>query len=294
MKFKEFLLASCQQVDACLEEILPPAAGQTAVLFEAMRYSIFAGGKRLRPCLFLATMEALGKKGKPYLPFAAALEMIHTYSLIHDDLPAMDNDDYRRGKLTCHKVFGEAQAILAGDALLTYAFNAMLRVRPIAPPAQLLAAMDEVAYSAGIKGMIVGQVADIAWEGRSLTLPELEFIDKHKTGALFQASILSAALLAEANATEMNALKEYALQIGLAFQIADDILDVIGDEKKLGKPIGSDAKNQKSTYASLFGLEKAQELAQQALMAAQTALAPLGEKAALLREAPEFFVNRES
>ena len=292
--FKEYLRSKKNQVEEALNVILPPAAGYGSVMFEAMRYSVFASGKRLRPCLFLATLEALGKHSANFLPFAAALEMIHTYSLIHDDLPAMDNDDLRRGKPTCHKVYGEAQAILAGDALLTYAFNAMLQVRPFTKEGLLLDAVDEVAASAGIKGMVIGQVADILWEGKVLSREEMEFIHLHKTGALFRASIISAAYLGEADEVQRVALTEYAYQLGLAFQITDDILDIVGDEAKLGKPIGSDAKNTKTTYPALYGLEEAKKLAFVAANRAKTALEPLGAKAEMLKNFPSYFVNRDN
>jgi len=292
---QEYLKAKAQAVDICLDELLPKANGEEKVLYEAMRYSVFAGGKRLRPCLFLATLEALGitETGK-FLPFACALEMIHTYSLIHDDLPAMDDDDFRRGKPSCHKAFGEAQAILAGDALLTYSFNAMLRLRPDTNAQSLLHAIDEVAWSAGIGGMVTGQVVDIIWEGKPLDLPLLQYIHKNKTGALFHASIISAAILAGADEREMAALSNYANHIGLVFQITDDILDVVGDESKLGKQVGMDARNNKTTYPSLLGLDKAREAALESVKAARDALLSFGERADILSQIPSFFLNRES
>lgn len=294
MRLEDYLQEKRLLIEGELDKILPPVQGYGSVLFEAMRYSVFAGGKRLRPCLFLAVMESLNGEGERFMPFACALEMIHTYSLIHDDLPAMDNDDFRRGKPTCHKAFGEAEAILAGDALLTYAFNAMIKVRPFCRAERLLDAIDEVAWSAGVNGMAIGQVTDILWEGKELILPELEFVHKHKTGALFAASIISGAILADADEEQLAALREYAHQIGLVFQITDDILDVVGDQQKLGKPIGSDAKNAKTTYASLFGLEKARELGQDAAERAQKALKPLGSKGALLEQIPPYFLVRDN
>lgn len=293
MSLAQFLSTGKQEVEAALERILPKAEGDGAVLFESMRYGVFAGGKRLRPCLFLATVDTFGGDRAALLDFAAALELIHSYSLIHDDLPAMDDDDYRRGKPTCHKIFGEAQAILAGDALLTYAFQVMAGLKDRVPPGPLLAAIAEVSRCAGVYGMVLGQVADIAWEGEPLNLEQLQFIHRHKTGALFSASILSAAILCEANAAELEALRSYALQLGLAFQIADDLLDMHGDESKTGRPQGSDLRNHKTTYATLFGLEQAKRLAQTAAQAARDALAPLGARAGLLLEMPAFFVERE-
>ena len=293
MELSTFLQNKAAAVDGCLHKIIPEGEDQAEIIFQAMRYSIFAGGKRLRPALFCATLTALGKDDTELLPFAAALEMIHTYSLIHDDLPAMDNDDLRRGKPTCHKVFGEAQAILAGDALLTYAFNAMISVRHATDPKALLTAIDEVAYSAGVQGMIIGQVVDIAWEGEQLSEAQLEYMHRHKTGALFRASILSAAILAGASEEELAALAEYSGQIGLAFQIADDILDVTGNEASLGKPLGSDAKNNKTTYASLLGINKARKLGLAAANAAVAALAIFDERANILRQMAGYFIERD-
>jgi geranylgeranyl diphosphate synthase type II len=293
MELSIFLQNKAAAVDGCLHKIIPEGEDQAEIIFQAMRYSIFAGGKRLRPALFCATLAALGKDDTELLPFAAALEMIHTYSLIHDDLPAMDNDDLRRGKPTCHKVFGEAQAILAGDALLTYAFNAMISIRHATDSKALLTAIDEVAYSAGVRGMIIGQVVDIAWEGEQLSEAQLEYMHRHKTGALFRASILSAAILAGANKEELAALTEYSGQIGLAFQIADDILDVTGNEASLGKPLGSDAKNNKTTYASLLGIDKARKLGLAAANAAVAALAIFDERANILRQMAGYFIKRE-
>lgn len=289
---KEYMQIKKDLIEQGLSDLLPEGGGYGSVLFEAMRYSIFASGKRLRPCLFMATLETLGRQAENYLPFACALEMIHTYSLIHDDLPAMDDDDLRRGKPTCHKVFGEAQAILAGDALLTYAFNAMLKVRPYAETEKLLDAIDEVAWSAGIKGMVLGQVADILWEGQALDPAQMEFIHLNKTGALFRASIVSGAILGGAAPDKLAALTEYAYQLGLAFQIADDILDITGDPNRLGKSVGSDAKNQKTTYPSLYGMAKAQELGAEAVKKAKEALCPLGETGELLKLFPDYFISR--
>jgi len=295
MDLQKYLKEKGQAVDACLDELLPKAGGEEKVLYEAMRYSVFAGGKRLRPCLFLSTLEALGisETGK-FLPFACALEMIHTYSLIHDDLPAMDDDDFRRGKPSCHKAFGEAQAILAGDALLTYSFNAMLKLCPDTNAQSLLHAIDEVAWSAGIGGMVTGQVVDIIWEGKTLDLPQLQYIHKNKTGALFHASIISAAILAQASEREMAALSTYADHIGLVFQIADDILDVVGDEAKLGKQVGVDARNNKTTYPTLLGLDEARAAALESVKVAEEALSVFDERASVLSQIPSFFLNREN
>ncbi|MCL2817475.1 MAG: polyprenyl synthetase family protein, partial [Clostridiales bacterium] len=227
MDIAKYFSEKAGEVNACLDELLPRPNGERKedVLFEAMRYSVFAGGKRLRPALFLAVLRLFGLENKAYLPFACGLEMIHTYSLIHDDLPAMDNDDLRRGRPTSHKVFGEAQAILAGDALLTHAFCVMLKAAVAAQPQRLLAAVDYVAWQSGIGGMVAGQSADIVCEGRELSEEELRYIHERKTGALFCASVVSAALLAGAREEEIASLSAYAQKLGLVFQIADDILD---------------------------------------------------------------------
>jgi len=298
MKLKDFMTTAAARTEACLEGILPPPNGPETKLLEAMRYSVFAGGKRLRPALFLATLQTLSAgleaEEETYLPFAAALEMIHTYSLIHDDLPAMDNDDWRRGRPTCHKAFNEATAILAGDALLTHAFAVMLRLKKLVSPQRLLQATQEVALSAGIMGMVAGQTMDLALTGQEVTSQQLRYMVQQKTGALFSACVLSAAYLAGAKQNELNALRVYSERLGLTFQIADDILDIAGDQNKLGKPIGSDAKNRKTTFATLLGQEQAQQWARQMSMEATQALAPLGEKAALLRQFPEFMLHRDN
>jgi len=277
-----------------LENIFSPSKRPEEVLYQAMNHSLLAGGKRLRPALHLATAEALGKDSKKYISFACALEMIHTYSLIHDDLPAMDNDDWRRGKPTCHKAYGEANAILAGDALLTHAFVLMLTSASNGfAPQLVLEATKKVAWAAGLQGMIVGQVLDVNAENKNLNITEMQYIHKHKTGALFAASVLSAAILAEANEAQMAALQEYCYNLGLAFQITDDILDVVGDEAKLGKPIGSDDRNHKATYPALVGIEKSRQLAAAAAAAAAQALNPFGQDGAMLAELPEYLLSRE-
>jgi geranylgeranyl diphosphate synthase type II len=293
--FESYLTERVKLVNDKLNELLPLPDLKPEVLFQAMRYSVFAGGKRLRPVLFLAAVEAVGEDSESLLPFACALELIHTYSLIHDDLPAMDNDDFRRGLPTCHKKYGEAQAILAGDSLLTYAFNLMLKLRENkVMPERLLEAIDEVAFGAGVKGMIVGQVVDIEAENREISLEELKFIHRYKTGALFRAAIRSGAILAGAKKTQLVALTGYAEQFGLAFQITDDILDVIGDEKKLGKPVGSDANNKKATYPALIGLEKAKIQASEAVERAIKSLDIFNSTADPLREIAKLVITREN
>ena len=260
-------------------------------LAESMRYSLMAGGKRLRPVLLMEAAEAVGGRGEDYIHAACALEMIHTYSLIHDDLPAMDNDDYRRGKLTNHKVYGAGIATLAGDALLTLAFEVILRQK--ADSETLCRVIREISQAAGPDGMVGGQAIDMESEGKSITMDELRKMHMGKTGALFRAAIRSGAILAGAGEKELNALTRYAEAFGLAFQITDDILDVIGDENEIGKPVGSDERNHKSTYVTLTSLEKARQLAKDAVDEAVLALEPFGDKAWFLKELVEFLISRK-
>ena len=262
-------------------------------LDEAMLYSLKAGGKRLRPILLMATAEALGVKGYNYLPVACGLEMIHTYSLIHDDLPCMDNDDYRRGKLTNHKVFGEAMAVLAGDGLLTLAFEVMLEQKNVKPEA-LIETVREMAMCAGNFGMAGGQVLDLEAEHKEISAEELRTLHAAKTGALFIAAVRGGAHLAGANDQELLALTKFADLLGLAFQITDDILDVTGDEKTLGKPVGSDEKNHKTTYVSLYGLAAAQELAKKTVDEALGCLEMFGERADALRGIAKMITDRKA
>lgn len=269
---------------------------------KAMSYSLFAGGKRLRPVLVMAAAECCGLPGRKVLKTAAALEMIHTYSLIHDDLPAMDDDDLRRGRPTCHKVYGEAMAILAGDGLLTLAFEAAALAAAKAgldgpQTAELIRA---VARGAGTQGMVGGQVADLESEGRLRQgAPRarglgstLSFIHLHKTAALIVASVEAGAILARAPRAERAALSRYGRALGLAFQIADDILDVVGDKKKLGKK-GSDRDNGKLTFVSLYGLEGARRRAERMSRQARRALAPFGAKASVLADLADYVIARD-
>ncbi len=259
---------------------------------DAMEYSLMAGGKRIRPILLMATAEALGSKGYNYLPVACGLEMIHTYSLIHDDLPCMDDDDYRRGRLTNHKVFGEAMAVLAGDGLLTLAFEVMLEQKNV-EPAALIETVREMAMCAGNFGMVGGQGLDLEFEGKQITPEQLRKLHAGKTGALFIAAIRGGAHLAGATDEQLLALTKFADLLGLAFQITDDILDVEGTEEELGKPVGSDEKNHKSTYVSLYGLEAAHELAAKTVDEALGCLDMFGENAEPLREITRLMTNRK-
>ncbi len=260
-------------------------------LADSMEYSLTAGGKRLRPILLMAAADAVGAKGTDFVQAACGIEMIHTYSLIHDDLPAMDNDDYRRGKLTNHKVYGEAMAILAGDALLTQAFEVILRQKNAAPEI-LLQVVNEMSIAAGPNGMVGGQVIDMLSEGKRISMEELRKMHMGKTGALFRAAIRSGAILAGATEEQLSALTTYADRFGLAFQITDDILDVVGDEAVIGKPVGSDERNNKSTYVTLTSLEEARRLATDTVKEAVEALAIFGDKAKFLRELVEMLLER--
>ena len=287
---KEIWQERLQLVETQLEKELKANPSLDSKLGEAMEYSLMAGGKRMRPMLLMAAADAVGRKGTDFLIAACAMEMIHTYSLIHDDLPAMDNDDYRRGKLTNHKVYGDGMAILAGDALLTLAFEVVLRQE--ADPAVKLAVVREFAIAAGQSGMVGGQAMDLEAEGQKIDMGTLQQLHMGKTGALFHAAIRSGAMLAGASEEELAALTTYADKFGLAFQITDDILDVTGDEALIGKPVGSDERNDKSTYVTLTSLEESRKLAEETVAEAVAALAPLGEKAGFLRELVEYLLKR--
>ncbi|AWV36831.1 polyprenyl synthetase [Paenibacillus odorifer] len=257
-----------------LETILPAAWTVPENLQQAMKYSLMAGGKRLRPLLVIAACESLGGSREAALPVAAAIEMVHTYSLIHDDLPAMDNDDYRRGKLTNHKVFGEASAILAGDALLTHAFYSVVQAsRKFGIPADnVLSIVEDLAEMAGPRGMVGGQIADMEGEQGLTDLAQLKYIHLHKTGDLIIFSLLAGGRIAGATEKQLEALRDFGTSIGLAFQIQDDILDLVGDEGKLGKKTGSDIKQQKVTYPYFIGLEESRAEVKQLTEAAQNAV----------------------
>lgn len=293
MRYQDFYRTYVPMIDAALDALLPPETSYPPTIFKAMRYSVFAGGKRLRPLLLLAAAHALGVDGQRFLPVACGLELIHTYSLIHDDLPAMDNDDYRRGRLTNHKVFGEGIAILAGDGLLTQAFAVMLS-QPDVEPALLLQVVREIAQAAGPYGLVGGQVVDLESEHQHIDGETLRFMHSAKTGAMFRAAVRSGALLAQADDQELLALTQYAEQFGLAFQITDDILDVTGDAKKMGKAVGSDAKKAKATYVSLYSLPVARRMAEEAVAKAVDSLRNFGPSADVLRELAGYLVTRDS
>ncbi|MBR8836012.1 MAG: polyprenyl synthetase family protein [Stigonema ocellatum SAG 48.90 = DSM 106950] len=262
-------------------------------IYEAMRYSLLAGGKRLRPILCLATCEMTGGTTAMALPTACAVEMIHTMSLIHDDLPAMDNDDYRRGKLTNHKVYGEDIAILAGDGLLAYAFEFVANHTQNVPIERVLQVIALLGRATGAAGLVGGQVLDLESEGKTdISLETLNFIHNHKTAALLEASVVCGAILAGATDENLQRLSRYSQNIGLAFQIVDDILDITATQEQLGKTAGKDQKAQKVTYPSLWGLEESRHRAQQIIEAACAELEPFGEKALPLTAIAQFITSR--
>lgn len=282
-------------VDDALEVYLPPAGQEPPRLHEAMRYSMFCGGKRLRPVFAFAAAEALGSELRRVLPLACALECIHTFSLIHDDLPAIDNDDLRRGNPTSHKVYGEAMAILAGDALLALAFDLVAECRLFAPADRVLDALAMVARASGTRGMVGGQVSDIECEGRGdVDEATVASIHARKTGALLMASLLASARLCGATVAEEAALTEYGQQVGLAFQVADDILDLEGELHKIGKPVGSDLKQDKATYPKVLGIAASRALASRASESAIAALRDFDPRADPLRALARYVVERDS
>jgi geranylgeranyl diphosphate synthase type II len=282
-------------INEALEHFLPSSENYPPLLYEAMRYSVFAGGKRLRPVLTMACAEAAGGEPAHVLPTACAIELIHTYSLIHDDLPAMDNDDFRRGEPTSHRVYGEAIAILAGDALLTLAFELMTRnVREgLIGSERVLRIIGEIAVAAGAAGMIGGQAIDILFMNKDLDAGILEYIHRHKTGALYRAAARSGAILAGADEEVLRSLTDYAEHLGMAFQIKDDILDIEGNQAKMGKPAGSDERNKKTTYPTLWGMEKAKEKAGLAVAAAIQTLNNFDHRADFLRQLATFIITRD-
>lgn len=281
---------------ALVEEHLKTELHHEAPLDEtlcaSMDYSLMAGGKRLRPILVMAAADAVGGHGTDFITTGVALEMIHTYSLIHDDLPAMDNDDTRRGKPTNHKVYGAGMATLAGDALLTMAFEVMLRQEGV-DAATKLAVVREMSMAAGANGMVGGQAIDLESEGKHIPMELLKKMHMGKTGALFRAALRSGAILAGADEKQLQALTDYAEAFGLAFQITDDILDVTGDEAVIGKPVGSDVRNDKSTYVTLTSLDEARKLAADAVEQGERALAGFGPEADFLRGLLDYLVKRE-
>ncbi|HKB23933.1 MAG TPA: farnesyl diphosphate synthase [Methylomirabilota bacterium] len=282
-------------VDQALEKFLPPEDAPPPSVHRAMRYSVLAGGKRLRPILVIAGAEAVGGAPDAVLPTACALELIHTYSLIHDDLPAMDDDDYRRGRLTSHKVFGEAIAILAGDALLTLAFQLVADNAALVPdPRVLRDVVAEIAGAAGTFGMVGGQVVDIESEGKTVSAATLEYIHRHKTAALLRASLRVGALLGGGDARAVQAISEAGGDLGLAFQIVDDILDVEGSLAELGKTAGSDERKRKATYPALHGLDASRRQARLLVERVKERLGAFGARAVPLRALADYVVERKN
>lgn len=290
----EYLTEQQQLVDRALDVWLPAENVAPFSIHKAMRYSVFAGGKRIRPILAIAAARAVSDSPDGIENAAATLEMVHTYSLIHDDLPAMDNDDLRRGRPTCHKLFGDALAILAGDALCTLAFEVLSRLRGIGSE-QKVTLIEELARASGtVGGMIAGQVHDIEGEGRAPSAPLLEEIHRAKTGALLRASVRMGAIYGGATAEELESLGDYGERVGLAFQIVDDILDVEQTSEKLGKTAGKDQAQQKITFPAVFGLERSRQMAEQERLNAHAALRGFDDRADRLRQLADLIVQRQT
>jgi len=294
MEFKDVLKGKINYIETLLNEHMPKEEGYQQTVIQAMNYSLKAGGKRLRPILTLESCKIVGGKEADAIPFAVAIEMIHTYSLIHDDLPALDNDDLRRGKPTNHKVFGEAMATLAGDALLNYAFEVMLSSSTDKKDSnKYLKAINEIAKHAGIYGMIGGQVVDVESENKIIDKDKLDFIHLNKTAAMIIGCMRAGAIIGGANEEELEKVTKYGKNIGLSFQIVDDILDITGDEAKLGKPIGSDIENHKSTYPSLLGLEKSRQIARQLIEEGKSSIDGLSSEIDFLNQLGDYIISRD-
>lgn len=291
---KGYLAQRGRLVDRWLDEHLPRPVGPHAPVIEAMRYSVLSPGKRIRPILLMASVDAVGGNGVDFVSHASALECIHAYSLIHDDLPAMDDDDLRRGLPTCHKVYGEAMAILAGDALLNYAFEVLAAPAPgtSMDAESTLEVIRTIGKASGIHGMVGGQAADVLMEGKDVDEETLKFIHTHKTGALIKAAIMAGAILGKANSAQLEHMGQFGYHLGLLFQIKDDLLDVEGDEKILGKRAQKDAEKKKATYPALYGLEKTKAMAEELLKRAISCLASFGPEATPLREIATYVVKR--
>ena len=294
MLLEEYLEIKKRIVDRALEKYLPKRDGFSYEISESMRYTLFAGGKRIRPVLCMASAEAVGGSTDTVLPVACAIEMIHTYSLIHDDLPSMDNDDYRRGKPSNHKVFGEGVSVLAGDALLTEAFRLLSGGTTGISPEKNLTIIHEISTAAGFEGMIGGQVADLRAEGKEVDMESLNYIHTHKTQALITVSIRAGAIAAGAGEDDMSALSEYGRKTGLAFQIADDILDIESCREILGKDTGSDEGRKKATYPALIGLEQSRKKTRILVEDALSDISRFDEKAEPLRMIARFIAERKS
>lgn len=294
MAFKQELKIKSEYVENILKEFMPKEKGYQKTIFEAMNYSLSSGGKRLRPILTLEATKIVGGDEKEAIPFSIAIEMIHTYSLIHDDLPAMDNDDFRRGKPTNHKVFGDAMATLAGDALLNYAFEIMLKESINKEDSKKsLKAIYEIAKGAGVYGMIGGQVVDVQSENKSIQKETLDFIHLHKTASMIIGCMRAGAIIGNASEEDLQNITKYANNIGLAFQIVDDILDIVGDEKKLGKPVGSDLGNNKSTYPVLIGLKESKDIAKNLINEAKETIKKVSNNSKFLEDLADYIISRD-
>ena len=292
--FKDYIKLKANSVDKTIKDYFGELS-YPKIISEGMSYSVLNGGKRLRPVLLLMTLELLDVEQKLGLPSAVAIELIHSYSLVHDDLPALDNDDYRRGVLTTHKKFGEAEAILIGDSLLTYAFYILGAKNGDLSPEKSIKIVEKLSKASGIQGMIGGQMVDIESEGKEIDLPTLQYIHTHKTGMMIRVPVEIGAIIGEAKESEIKALVEYADLIGLAFQIKDDILDIEGDFEKIGKPVGSDIELQKSTYPSLFGMERTKEMLDEKIEEAVMVISnEFGERAKYFVSLAEYIGERES
>ena len=294
MTLREYMAAQQKAVDAALDRWVPGESVNPQTIHRAMRYSLFAGGKRVRPLLAIAAAETVSDAPAGIESAACALEMIHTYSLIHDDLPALDNDDLRRGRPTCHKVFGEAMAILAGDSLLTLAFEVLAKLEGLSAGCRVDLVRELATASGTAGGMIGGQVNDIEGEGKPPTAELLESIHRAKTGALLRASVRIGAIYAGADATQLAALTSFGEHIGLAFQIVDDILDVEESSEALGKTAGKDAAQHKITFPAVYGIEESRRMAEEERLAAHLALQIFGDRAARLRELADLVVQRKA
>jgi geranylgeranyl diphosphate synthase type II len=296
MNIRDYLDRKREEVDRYLQSVIPGPNQPPATLHQSMRYSLFAGGKRIRPILAIAAAEAVGGETPAILPIASSLELIHTYSLIHDDLPSMDNDDFRRGKPTNHKVYGEAMAILAGDALLTMAFELCSQAGNMdgIDPARQVRLIHELAAGSGNRGMVGGQVFDIQAENQDIDLATLQSIHRHKTGMLIRAAVRMGALTAGATDNQLQSLTAYAEDIGLAFQIADDVLNVTGTREELGKNPNTDAQRGKKTYPTFYGVEGAKQLADDCVSRATSRLSDFGPSADPLRDLARYITDRKN
>lgn len=291
MKLDEILKQKTEIINSELKKYTDRDKNPQSIIYEAIQYSLFAGGKRLRPIIMLLVCDMLGGDIDEVMPFACAMEMIHTYSLIHDDLPAMDNDDLRRGKPTNHKVFGEAIAILAGDSLLNMAFE-VTSSYSYKNPANAMRGISVLSASSGTEGMIGGQTVDIQSEGKKISEEELLYLHSLKTGAIIRASGVIGAIMSGASEKEIKAIDDFCLNLGIAFQIQDDLLDVLGTEEQLGKPIGSDGENDKTTFITLFGIDGSKNAVAEYTDKAVSSLAVFGDKASVLIELANYLIDR--